>query len=89
MQALVLMHGTAHPRLRQDKGNHQLLKWAGELGILDAAVAGAAADAYLAQRRRTHEAALNDEDKTLVADDELVAERAAVRRLWVAVFGED
>ena len=56
------------------------------LGILDPCIANAAADAYLAQRRRTHEAALNDEDKTIIRDDELVAERAAVRQLWTSVF---
>ena len=86
VQAIVLAFGPAHPKLRLDKGNHQLLRWAGELGILDPCIANAAADAYLAQRRRTHEAALNDEDKTIIRDDELVAERAAVRQLWSAVF---
>jgi glutamate-ammonia-ligase adenylyltransferase len=86
VQAIVLVHGTAHPKLRLDKGNHQILRWAGELGILDPAVANAAADAYLALRRRTHEAALNDEDKVIVGDGDLVPERAAVRALWAGVF---
>lgn len=86
VQALVLLHGPAHPKLRLDRGNHQLLRWAGELGLLDAATANAAADAYLALRRRTHEAALNDEEKVLVVGDELRAERDAVSRLYEAVF---
>ena len=86
VQAIVLAHGTAHPKLRLDKGNHQILRWAGELGILDPAVANAAADAYLALRRRTHDAALNDEDKVIVGDGDLVAERAAVRALWASIF---
>ncbi len=86
VQAIVLLHGPAHPKLRLDKGNHQLLRWAGELGLFDADVANAAADAYLAQRRLTHDAALNDEDKTIVGDDELGSERSAVTRLWGAVF---
>ena len=86
VQALVLLHGPAHPQLRENKGNHQLLKRAGELGLIDPALAGQAADAYLAMRRRTHEAALNDEDKVLLAEGELDAERAAVKRLWHEVF---
>jgi glutamate-ammonia-ligase adenylyltransferase len=88
VQAIVLAHGPRHPRLRLNKGNHALLRWAGELGILDPAAANAAADAYLALRRRTHEAALNDEERTIVASGELAAERAAVQRLWGAVFGK-
>jgi glutamate-ammonia-ligase adenylyltransferase len=86
VQAIVLAYGPAHAKLRLDKGNHQILRWAGELGILDAGVANAAADAYLALRRRTHDAALNDEDKVIVGDGDLVEERAAVRALWAGVF---
>ena len=37
-------------------------------------------------RRRTHEAALNDEDRVRLAPGELESERAAVKRLWEAVF---
>ena len=86
VQALVLAEGPAHPELREDKGNHTLLHRAGDLGLLDRSVAADAADAYLAMRRRTHEAALNDEEKVKVAADELVEEREAVKRLWKAVF---
>jgi hypothetical protein len=39
-------------------------------------------------RRRTHQAALNDEDSVKLAPGELEAERAAVTRLWTSVFGE-
>jgi glutamate-ammonia-ligase adenylyltransferase len=88
VQALVLLHGPAHPELRENKGNHTLLKRAGDLGLIDAALAAEAADAYLAMRRRTHDAALNDEDKVLLAAGELEAERAAVKRLWRQVFGD-
>ena len=88
VQAIVLAHGAAHPRLRLNKGNNQLLRWAGELGILEAEVAEAAAEAYLALRRAAHAAALNDEEAAFVAPGELEAQRAAVKRLWAAVFGE-
>jgi glutamate-ammonia-ligase adenylyltransferase len=87
VQALVLAEGPKHPQLRENKGNHTLLKRAGDLGLLDAAIARAAADAYLAMRRRAHEAALNDEEKVRLEAGELEAERESVKRLWKDVFG--
>ena len=87
VQALVLAHGPMHPGLRENKGNHTLLKRAGELGIIDAKLAAEAANAYLAMRKRTHEAALNDEDKVKLGPGELEPEREAVKALWRAVFG--
>ena len=47
----------------------------------------AAADAYLAMRRRVHEAALNDEEKVRLGAGEPQAERESVKRLWKEVFG--
>ena len=87
VQALVLAHGGQHPALRENKGNHTLLRRAGELGLIDRDLAGEAADAYLALRSRAHRAALNDEEKVLLAPGELESERAAVTRLWAALFG--
>ncbi len=87
VQALVLAEGPAHPALRENKGNHALLLRAAGLALIDAQTAGGAADAYLAMRQRTHAATLNDEDQVRLAPEELAAERAAVRRLWKAVFG--
>jgi glutamate-ammonia-ligase adenylyltransferase len=86
VQALVLLHGPAHPLLRENKGNHALLQRAGELGLIDPALAAEAGRAYLEYRRRIHQAALNDEDRVVVAPDDLVAERDAVRRLWGVVL---
>jgi glutamate-ammonia-ligase adenylyltransferase len=86
VQALVLGYGPLHPGLRENKGNHTLLKRAGELKLIDAGTAGAAGDAYLAMRKRTHEAALNDEERVKIAPGELEAERDAVKRLWSEVF---
>ena len=86
VQALVLADGPAHPTLRENKGNHTLLNRAGALRLIDAGVAKAAADAYLAMRARSHQAALNDEDKVRLGAEELVAERQAVKELWKAVF---
>ena len=87
VQALVLAHGARHPELRENKGNHTLLARAGALGLIDDALAAEAGAAYLAMRRRTHQAALNDEDKVRLAAGELQAERDAVTRLWGQVFG--
>jgi glutamate-ammonia-ligase adenylyltransferase len=87
VQALVLLHGPQHPTLRENKGNHQLLHRAGALGLIDADLASDAADAYLAMRRLAHQAALNDEETVRVGPGELERERAAVTKLWSAVFG--
>jgi [glutamine synthetase] adenylyltransferase / [glutamine synthetase]-adenylyl-L-tyrosine phosphorylase len=85
--ALALTEGPQHPELRENKGNHTLLKRAGTLGLIDPKIADEAAEAYLAMRRRTHAAALNDEDKVSVAPGELEGELAAVRTVWAAIFG--
>jgi glutamate-ammonia-ligase adenylyltransferase len=87
VQAIVLADGPAHPRLRENKGNHMLLKRAAEAGLLDASIAVPAADAYLALRSRAHAAALNDVEKVVLEGDDMAAERAAVIALWRAVFG--
>jgi glutamine synthetase adenylyltransferase len=55
--------------------------------LVDEATAVAAADAYIAMRARSHAAALNDEDKVVLAPGDLEEELEAVRRLWKAVFG--
>ena len=87
VQALVLAEGPSHPQLRENKGNHMLLKRAGNLGLIDNATAVDAADAYLALRKKAHQAALNDEEKVKLAPGELEPETAAVKRLTKKVFG--
>jgi glutamate-ammonia-ligase adenylyltransferase len=87
VQAIVLADGPAHPALRENKGNHTLLKRAAEAGLLPPEVAIPAADAYLQLRSRAHAAALNDVEKVVLAEGELVPEREAVKALWKAVFG--
>jgi glutamate-ammonia-ligase adenylyltransferase len=86
VQALVLAHGPQHPMLRENKGNHTLLKRMGSLGLIDAEIATEAAEAYLAMRQRIHRAALNDEEIVRLAADEMQEERLAVMRLRKAVF---
>jgi glutamate-ammonia-ligase adenylyltransferase len=89
VQALVLAEGPNHPQLRENKGNHTLLKRAGDLGLIDNTTAVDAANAYLELRKRAHQAALNDEEKVKIAPGELEPERSAVKRLWKAVFGSE
>jgi glutamate-ammonia-ligase adenylyltransferase len=86
VQALVLAYGPQHPQLRENKGNHTLLKRAADLGLIEPQIAIPAADAYLAMRARTHEAALNDEDAVRLKPGELEAAREAVRRLRKRLF---
>ncbi|MEP7262243.1 MAG: bifunctional glutamine synthetase adenylyltransferase/deadenyltransferase, partial [Usitatibacter sp.] len=86
VQALVLADGPAHRELRENKGNHTLLKRAGKLGLIDAGIAEAAANAYLEMRHRSHLGALNDEENVTLAAADLAPERAAVKALWRAVF---
>lgn len=87
VQFLVLAHAHEHASLTRNAGNYALLHRAGELGLIDAALAAAAADAYLAFRARQHLARNNNESTTLIAAEELVEERASVTRLWTQVFG--
>lgn len=86
VQFLVLRYANRHASLTRNAGNFTLLALCGELGLIDVRLARAAADAYLAFRARQHLARNNNESKTLIAQDELRAERDAVRALWDAVF---
>lgn len=86
VQFLVLRHAHRHASLTRNAGNFNLLALCGELGLIDAAQAKAAANAYLAFRARQHLARNNNESRTLIRNDELRAEREAVRALWAAVF---
>lgn len=89
VQYLILLHASASPQLTDDIGNIALLKLAGELGLIDAALADAAANAYRTYRKLQHHARLQGEEQALVAPERLTAEALAVRQLWTSVFGED
>ncbi len=86
VQYLVLAHSGAHPALLDNAGNIALLKRAGELGLIDAELAGRTADAYRSYRRLQHQFRLDGTiarvDPASVAD-----ERDAVRTAWVSLFG--
>jgi glutamate-ammonia-ligase adenylyltransferase len=87
VQYLVLRHAAQHPRLTANAGNIALLRLAGELGLVDATLAGAVADAYRVMRKLQHQVRLQGQDDARV-DPALVAPHAAqVVRLWQACLG--
>ncbi len=85
VQYLVLAHAHAHPGLTANRGNLALLVLAGELGLLDAALAGRACDAYRALRSIQHRMRLNNEDPCRIPHGEI--DVSAVIALWEQVFG--
>jgi glutamate-ammonia-ligase adenylyltransferase len=87
VQYLVLAHAHAHPELTRNFGNIALLRMAGELGLLPAATAAAAADAYREYRRAQHQIRLTGATQARVDPEGETGHRAAVTALWEAVFG--
>jgi glutamate-ammonia-ligase adenylyltransferase len=87
VQYLVLRHAFEHPQLTANKGNIALLRMCGELGLIDAALAEGAADAYRVMRKLQHQVRLQGQEQARV-DPALVAAHAeVVVRLWRACFG--
>jgi len=89
VQYLVLAHAHAQPRLLGNLGNIALLRIAGELRLIDAALAAEVGDAYRRFRKLQHELRLNNAPYARVAADVVAAETAAVKSLWRLVFGTE
>ena len=89
VQYLVLAHAHGQPRLLGNLGNIALLRIAGELGLIDAGLAGEVGDAYRRFRKLQHELRLNNAEFARVPAENVAAETAAVKTLWRAVFGTD
>jgi [glutamine synthetase] adenylyltransferase / [glutamine synthetase]-adenylyl-L-tyrosine phosphorylase len=85
VQYLVLAHSCAMKPLRDNAGNIALLARAETARLLPAGVGTNAATAYRALRHAQHLARLN-EASTQLDNTALLAERAAVKALWSAVF---
>ena len=86
VQYLVLRHAAAYPQLTINIGNIALLKRCADLGLIDPALADAAAAAYRAMRRLQHQMRLQGQDNARVAPG-LVGEHAAsVVKMWEALF---
>jgi glutamate-ammonia-ligase adenylyltransferase len=88
VQFLVLAHAHDHAGLTRNAGNIALLRMAGELSLIPAPVAQAAADAYRDYRRLQHQVRLTGATQARVDPEAQAQQRAAVRALWTAVFGE-
>ena len=88
VQYLVLRHAADYPQLTANAGNIALLRLCGELGLIDAELAAAVADAYRAMRRLQHQVRLQGQEKARVDPQLLGAHPDAVRRLWQACFGQ-
>ena len=86
VQFLVLSQSCMHPELTANMGNIALLQLAQQLGLLPHGVGNAAADAYRELRRLQHHARLN-EAPTQLETQAAAHEQAAVKALWLAVFG--
>jgi glutamate-ammonia-ligase adenylyltransferase len=88
VQYLVLAHAREHPQLTRNAGNIALLGMCGELGLVPAAIAAGAADAYREYRRLQHEIRLTGAPHARVAPETQADRRAFVAALWAHVFGE-
>ncbi|MBL8384281.1 MAG: bifunctional [glutamate--ammonia ligase]-adenylyl-L-tyrosine phosphorylase/[glutamate--ammonia-ligase] adenylyltransferase [Burkholderiales bacterium] len=88
VQTLVLAHARQYPQLVGNLGNIALLGMAGEAGLIPAALARAAADAYRDYRRRQHELRLNNVEFARADPAEFAPQIAAVRDLWATVVAD-
>jgi glutamate-ammonia-ligase adenylyltransferase len=86
VQFMVLRHAAAHPQLIGDIGNIALLKLAGKLGLIDAALAAQVADAYRVFRKLQHQIRMQGEERARVAPQRVTAEIECVKRLWREIF---
>ncbi len=87
VQYLVLAHAHEHPALTRNAGNIALLGIAGELGLVPAPIAAAAAAAYRDYRKLQHQIRLTDARHARVDPATHGAHRETVGALWRAVFG--
>lgn len=87
VQFLVLRYSAQYPQLTADIGNIALLKLCGELGLIDAALAGEVANAYRTYRKLQHQIRLQGEGRARVEGERVAAESEKVKQLWSAIFG--
>ena len=87
VQYLVLAHAHRHAVLTKNAGNIALLRFAGELSLVPADLAGTVADAYREYRRLQHQVRLTLATHARVDPVPQAARRAAVAALWAHVFG--
>ena len=86
VQFLVLLHAQRYPQLTGDIGNIALLKLCGELGLIDAALAGDVADAYRAFRKMQHQIRLQGNERARVDIERVAGQKERVIQLWSATL---
>lgn len=86
VQYLVLAHACEHPEMTGDIGNIALLRLAGTLGLIDAALAGQVSDAYREFRRLQHQIRMRGEDRARVPVATVESKQNAVVSLWELIF---
>ncbi|MDB5838884.1 MAG: glnE [Herminiimonas sp.] len=89
VQYLVLRYAAQHPQLTADIGNIALLKLCGELGLIDAALAGQVANAYRIFRRLQHQIRLQGEERARVEIKRVENEVSQVKALYGKIFIEN
>ena len=87
VQYLVLAHACDHAEMTADIGNIALLKLAGQLGLIDTALALKTADAYREFRRLQHQIRMRGEDRARVDGASVAEMRSSVVALWQRIFG--
>ncbi|GAB3543772.1 bifunctional [glutamate--ammonia ligase]-adenylyl-L-tyrosine phosphorylase/[glutamate--ammonia-ligase] adenylyltransferase [Noviherbaspirillum agri] len=88
VQYLVLRHAAQYPQLTADIGNIALLKLCGQLGLIDAALAGDVADAYRTFRKLQHQIRLQGSERARVESERVAREKDRVMQLWEATLGD-
>ncbi len=90
VQALVLAYSHEHPELINNFGNIRLLSMAADAGLIEPVVAERAAAAYRRYRAIQRTIRLERGDIPARVDFAMVGnEIAAVKALWVAIFGDE
>jgi glutamate-ammonia-ligase adenylyltransferase len=85
VQFLVLAFSSMHPELTANSGNLALLKRSGELGLVDAQLAGAVCAIYRRLRAIQHKMRLNNQSPCRVDAGEM--DTGPVLALWGALLG--
>jgi len=89
VQFLILRYSASHPELTADIGNIALLKLCGELGLVDATLAGEVANAYRHYRKLQHQRRLQGDERARVSPDWVASETVVVKKLLATVFVTD
>ena len=82
VQYLVLRHAAAYPQLTANLGNIALLRIAGELGLIDPALAADVGSAYRTMRKLQHQLRLQGQEAARVPPAQVALASAKVVQLW-------